>query len=54
MDNEQLKKFVNKIFTKKGYPPVKNFGKEFADGSRYFLTFYTNYSFVPTFIQSNV
>ena len=40
MDNEQLKKFVNKIFTKKGYPPVKNFGKEFADGSRYFFDFF--------------
>ena len=34
MDNEALKKFVNKIFTKKGYTAVKNFGKEFADGSK--------------------
>jgi len=23
---------VNKIFAKKGYPPVKKFGAEFADG----------------------
>ena len=37
MDNEALKKFVNKIFTKKGYPAVKNFGKEFADGSKCFF-----------------
>ena len=35
MDKEQLKKFVNQIFKKKGYPPVQNFAKEFADGSKY-------------------
>ena len=35
MNNEELKKFVNKIFQKKGYPPVKNFGKEFSDGSKF-------------------
>ena len=35
MDKEDLRKFVNKIFTKKGYPPVKKFAAEFADGSKY-------------------
>ena len=34
MDKEDLRKFVNKIFTKKGYPPVKKFASEFADGSK--------------------
>jgi hypothetical protein len=28
-----IKKFVNDILGKKGIPPVKNFAKEFADGS---------------------
>ena len=32
MDNTELKKFVNKIFTKKGYPKVQNFAAEFSDG----------------------
>ena len=32
MDNTELKKFVNKIFTKKGYPPVQKFAAEFSDG----------------------
>ena len=32
MDKEELRKFVNKIFAKKGYPPVKKFASEFADG----------------------
>jgi len=30
-----IKKFVNDIFAKKGIPPVKNFAKEFADGSKF-------------------
>ena len=34
MDKEQLRKFVNKIFIKSGYPPVKNFAKEFSDGRK--------------------
>ena len=37
MDKAELRKFVNKIFTKRGYPAVKNFGKEFADGSKFDL-----------------
>ena len=32
MDKEDLRKFVNKIFARKGHPPVKKFGPEFADG----------------------
>ena len=28
-----IKKLVNKIFAQKGQPEVKNFPKEFADGS---------------------
>ena len=43
MDNDQLKKFVNKIFQKKGYPPVKNFGKEFADGGKYLFQSMTRF-----------
>lgn len=29
-----IKKFVNEIFAKKGIPAVKNFAKEFSDGSK--------------------
>ena len=29
-----IKKFVNGIFTKKGFPAVKNFPDEFSDGSK--------------------
>ncbi len=29
-----IKKLVNKIFAQKGYSEVKNFPKEFADGSK--------------------
>ena len=32
MDEDYLRKFVNKIFAKRGYPPVKKFAPEFADG----------------------
>jgi len=31
-EKDELRKFVNKVFSKKGYPPVKKFGAEFADG----------------------
>ena len=34
MDQEDLRKFVNQIFKKKGYPPVKDFAGEFSDGSK--------------------
>jgi hypothetical protein len=34
MDKDGLRKFVNKIFSKKGLPSIKHFGKEFADGSK--------------------
>ena len=34
MDKEDLRKFVNQIFRKKAFPPVKNFSREFADGSK--------------------
>ncbi len=30
-----IKKFVNGIFAKKGFPPVKNFADEFSDGSKF-------------------
>ena len=36
MDKTELKDFVNKILEKKGFPPVKQFCKEFADGSKLF------------------
>lgn len=29
-----IKKFVNEILAKKGFPAVKNFAKEFSDGSK--------------------
>lgn len=32
-----VKKFVNEIFARKGIPPVKNFAKEFADGSKIYI-----------------
>jgi hypothetical protein len=32
MDKQELKAFINKILAKKGFPPVLNFAKEFADG----------------------
>tara|TARA_B110000285_G_C14882285_1_gene494488 strand:- start:661 stop:768 length:108 start_codon:yes stop_codon:yes gene_type:complete len=32
MDKEELKAFVNKLLVKKGFPAVKKFAKEFADG----------------------
>jgi hypothetical protein len=32
MNKEELKGFVNQIFKKKCYPPVKKFASEFADG----------------------
>ena len=32
MDEDQLRKFVNKIFAKRGFPAVKKFAPEFADG----------------------
>ena len=32
MDKSELKSFVNKILAKRGFPPVKNFASEFADG----------------------
>jgi hypothetical protein len=30
-----IKKLVNQIFSRRGAPEVKNFPKEFADGSKY-------------------
>lgn len=32
MDKEELKNFVNRILSQKGFPPVKKFAIEFADG----------------------
>lgn len=39
MDKDELRKFVNKIFAKKGYPPVKKFATEFSDGILFQLLF---------------
>ena len=39
MDKDELKKFVNRIFKKRGYPPVQKFGAEFADGILFQLLF---------------
>lgn len=35
MDKDELKRFVNKVFAKKGYPPIKKFASEFADGIKF-------------------
>ena len=35
MEKEDLKKFVNGIFAKRGHPPVKKFASEFSDGSKF-------------------
>jgi hypothetical protein len=35
MDKSELKKFVNQILAKKGFPPVNNFAAEFADGIQF-------------------
>ncbi len=35
MEKEELRKFVNKIFKQRGYPPVQQFAKEFSDGSKW-------------------
>lgn len=34
VESIDIKKFVNEIFAKKGFPPVKNFPDEFSDGSK--------------------
>jgi hypothetical protein len=47
MDKKELKKFVNKILEKKGHPPVKEFAKEFNDGSKYNSRQYLN----PTWLS---
>ena len=39
MDKDELRKFVNKIFKKRGHPAVKSFAKEFADGILFQLLF---------------
>lgn len=47
-----IKKFVNEILGKKGVPAVKNFAKEFADGStNIFIRFMIKYSSFPTTLQ---
>jgi len=34
MDDKEVKKLVNNIFTMKGLPKVKNFAVEFSDGGK--------------------
>lgn len=36
MESQDLLKFVNQIFAKKGIPPVKNLAQDFSDGSKIF------------------
>ncbi len=47
-----IKKFVNDILAKKGIPPVKNFAKEFADGSKtsFNLSLYFYLSPIPNIV----
>jgi len=33
MESQDLLKFVNQIFAKKGFPPAKNLAQDFSDGS---------------------
>ena len=35
MDKDELKAFVNRLLDKKGFPTVKSFAKEFADGGKF-------------------
>lgn len=46
-----IKKLVNKIFAQKGQPEVKNFPKEFADGSNLNLLIICDISSLPGPIQ---
>ena len=46
-----IKKLVNKIFAQKGQPEVKNFPKEFADGSNLNPLIICDYSSFPGPIQ---
>ena len=34
-EDKQTKQLVNKIFTMKGLPKVKNFAQEFSDGGKF-------------------
>jgi len=45
-----IKKLVNEIFATKGLPQVKNFQKEFADGSK-LISFKTVLSPLPRALQ---
>ena len=38
-EKNELKKIINKIFTKKGHPPVTKVGEGFADGTLFQLLF---------------
>ena len=46
-----IKKLVNKIFAQKGQPEVKNFPKEFADGSNLNPLIISDISSLPGPIQ---
>jgi len=46
-----IKKLVNKIFAQKGQPEVKNFPKEFADGSNLNLLIICDISSLPGPVQ---
>ena len=34
MNKDELKSFVNKMFAKKGHPPITNFALDFSDGGK--------------------
>ena len=46
-----IKKLVNKIFAQKGQPEVKNFPKEFSDGSNLNLLILYDNSSLPGPVQ---
>lgn len=47
MDKDELKAFVNKLLEKKGFPTVKSFAKEFADGGKFWKLVSNNLFYSP-------
>ena len=43
-EDNQTKQLVNKIFTMKGLPKVKNFAQEFSDGGKLTVKIFKNFS----------
>jgi hypothetical protein len=46
MDKDELKAFVNRLLDKKGFPTVKSFAKEFADGGKFDLLYLLTWCYI--------